>query len=94
MIQRSKNLKRTLLKRRGRKANAWERFRNEKFERDKDEEGLIRCQDYRIGLSRCGVALPEMDLHHILGREGDLFLDETKMVWLTRDCHNEAHNPG
>lgn len=76
---------------RGPRAIKWEKFRNATFEAEKDEEGLIRCQDTQIGLPACGVASSEMDLHHILGRDGDLLTDRTKMVWLTRECHKLEH---
>lgn len=91
MISRSP-LIRTRLAKKGPRAQEWQVFRAAEFEKDKDEEGLIRCQDIQIGLSHCGVASINMDLHHIEGRDGKLFLDKTKMVWLTRDCHGKAHD--
>lgn len=87
----SKSLKRTLIKKRGPLSEKWEKFRNEEFEKDKDDEGLIKCQDYLIGLPRCGVARPDMDLHHTEGRQGKTLVDKSKMVWLTRECHQKAH---
>lgn len=106
MLRRKQNLTRrslnstpTTLKRsgqipkKGRLSKLWENFRNAEFENDKDEEGLIRCQDYKIGLPRCGIARDEMDLHHTEGRDGKLLLDKSKMVWLTRECHQKAHEP-
>lgn len=80
------------INRRGPRAIAWENFRDAKAERDRDEEGLLHCQDWQIGLPRCGIGRPSLDLHHIEGRDGKLLLDESKMVWLTRECHGEAHN--
>lgn len=99
MIKAGKPLAKGRLVKRGRLAKEWTEFRAAEFEKDKDEEGLIRCQDYKIGLPHCGVASSEMDLHHIEGRDGKLLLDKTKMVWLTRGCHGKAHdtknrNPG
>lgn len=67
-------------------------FRNLKAVKDRDEEGLLHCQDYLIGLPRCGVALPSLDLHHSKGRNGDLLFDERYLVWLVRTCHEAAHN--
>lgn len=84
--------RKTSLKKVGERGQKYQDLRNAKFERDKDDEGLIRCQDYKIGLPACGIARSEMDLHHTEGRDGELLFDESKMVWLTRECHNEAHN--
>lgn len=80
------------LKKRGERSLKWENFRNLKAARDCDEEGLIKCQDKSIGLPACGISIPSPDLHHIEGRDGKLLFDESKMVWLTRECHNEAHH--
>lgn len=80
-----------ILNRKGRISEAWENFRNEEFEKDKNDEGLIRCQDYKIGLPACGISRSEMDLHHTEGREGKLLFDKSKMVWLTRECHKAEH---
>lgn len=89
------SLKRGRLKKRGHKATMWDEFRGKKFNRDKDEDGLVKCQDYKIGLPACGIARlsPDMDLHHIEGREAapSLYFAESNLVWLTRDCHNAAH---
>lgn len=85
-------LRRTALRRRGPVAEAWKAFRDAELVRDRDEEGLIHCQDYLIGLPRCGVAIPSPDLHHTKGRSGKLLFDKLNMVWLTRDCHDAAHN--
>lgn len=70
----------------------YEDFRKLKLVKDRDEEGLIHCQDHLIGLPACGIAIPTPDLHHTQGRDGELLFDEPKMVWLTRECHNTAHN--
>lgn len=67
-------------------------FRNLKAIKDRDEEGLLHCQDYLVDLPRCGIARLSLDLHHTEGRNGDLLFDESKMVWLTRSCHERAHN--
>ena len=95
-MKRTSSLKRTPLKKLGAKSAQWRKFRNEKASRDRDEEGIIKCQDYKIGLPRCGVGLPSMDLHHIQGRDArpDLYYEESNLVWLTRKCHNDAHNKG
>lgn len=90
-LQSNTPLRRSPLKKRGRISIEWEAFRNAEFEKDKDDEGLIRCQDYLIGLARCGIARSEMDLHHTKGREGKLLFDKSKMVWLIRECHGLAH---
>lgn len=79
------------IRRKGSRTLAWEAFRKVKLESDRDEEGLIKCQDYKVGLPRCGIAIPSPDLHHIEGRDGDLLLDESKMVWLVRACHETCH---
>lgn len=70
----------------------YEDFRNLKAVKDRDQNGLLHCQDYLLGLPRCGAAAPSMDLHHTEGRNGDLLFDESKMVWLIRSCHEAAHN--
>lgn len=94
-LQRSSTpLKRTGLKKFGPTAKKWQEFRNAKAEKDRDEEGLLHCQDWRIGLPRCGIGRPSLDLHHVHGRDGKLLFDESKMVWLTRECHNVSHNNG
>ena len=74
-------------------AKKWKLFRDEKFKRDQDDEELIRCEDNKIGLPSCGISRnsPAMDLHHSEGRSGKLLFDESKMVWLTRECHQKAH---
>ena len=76
----------------------WQAYPNQTALNDQDEEGLIKCQDHKIGLPRCGIAREpsKMDLHHIKGRNEapDLYFDKSNLVWLTRDCHNAAHNNG
>ena len=76
----------------------WRAYRNQTAINDKDEEGLIKCEDHKIGLPRCGIAKQseDMDLHHIKGRNEapDLYFDRSNLVWLTRECHDEAHNNG
>lgn len=81
------------INRKGSRTLAWENCRSEKAESDIDDEGLIRCEDWKLGLDKCGIAREpsEMDLHHSEGRDGKLLTDKTKLVWLTRECHNEAH---
>lgn len=79
--------------RKGPRATLWENFAEQEAVKDRDEEGLIKCEDYKIGLPRCGVAVPRPDLHHVLGRDGNLLLDKKHLVWLVRPCHELAHNP-
>ena len=88
------NLRRTNLSSVGPRSKEWSKCRSEKAKSDIDEDGLIRCEDYKLGLPRCGIArLPEdMDLHHGKGRDGNLLTDKRWLVWLTRECHNEAHD--
>lgn len=92
-------VKKTPLKRLGRikqigqRTLSWQKCRNEKVKTDVDEEGLIRCEDYKLGLPRCGVARQpsDMDLHHSRGRDGKLLTDKRYLVWLARECHDTAH---
>lgn len=83
------------IKKRGSRTIAWEKTRAEKAQSDVNEEGLIPCEDYKLGLPRCGIARqPEdMDLHHSKGRDGNLLTDKRWLVWLTRECHDAAHHP-
>lgn len=69
----------------------YEDFRKLKLIKDRDEEGLIACQDVNIGLDGCGARIPTPDLHHTQGRDGELLFDESKMVWLIRSCHQKVH---
>lgn len=93
-MKRGTPLKRSPLKSKGPKSTKWEKFRNEKAVRDRDEEGLIKCQDWKIELPRCGVAIPSPDLHHIEGRDKrpDLVFSESNLVWLIRSCHQLVHD--
>lgn len=93
-MKRGTPLKRSPLKKKGPKSNLWDVFRAKKVARDRDEEGLIKCQDWKIGLPRCGVVIPSPDLHHIEGRDKapGLYFDEENLVWLIRGCHDDAHN--
>lgn len=70
----------------------YEDFRKLKLLKDRNEVGLIQCQDYKIGLPACMKWMETPDLHHVKGRSGDLLFDERHMVWLARECHNAAHN--
>ncbi len=80
------------IKRVGTRTLKYQEFRNEKAERDLNEDDLIECEDWKIGLPRCGYARPaiEMDLHHIHGRDGDLITKNENTVWLTRQCHEKV----
>jgi len=97
----STSIKRSPLKRGGpvkavgSRGLAWKACRSEKAKEDVDEEGLIKCEDYKIGLARCTIARPpkNMHLHHSKGRDGDLLTDKRWLVWLTSECHTEAHSP-
>lgn len=64
-------------------------FRDEKFRRDQDDEGFVRCGCLRIGLPDCGRYSNTPDLHHIIGRDINpaLYYDESNLVWLHPDCH-------
>lgn len=90
------SLKRTKLKRTGPKHQEWQMFRDAKAEGDRDEEGLLHCQDFKIGLPRCGIGRPSLDLHHVIGRNASphLYYEYSNLVWLTRKCHDAAHNRG
>lgn len=82
------------LNKKGPMATMWDTFRGKKLERDKDEDGLITCQDWKIGLQRCGQRSTSPDLHHVEGREArpDLYFSDGNLVWLVRSCHDEAHD--
>lgn len=83
-------IKKTILKKSGKKEKEWKEFRDNKYERDGAES--IRCQIAHLGFSKCFNA--GVDLHHIVGRNEDpeLYYDETNMVWLCRQCHEDVHN--
>ena len=85
-----------LLKKRGPLSVKWDEFRALKLIRDCDEEGLIKCQDYKAGLPPCRIAIPNPDLHHLVGRETDpsLYFEESNLIWVVRACHQKLHNKG
>lgn len=87
-------LKRTPLKKKGPQTTLWETFRDKKAEKDRDEEGLIRCQDTLAKLPHCGLKVPSPDLHHLEGREArpDLYFANHNLVWLVRKCHDKVHD--
>src|SRR5687767_6271534 len=93
-LKRSGFLKQKPLNRKGPKATLWEQFRGKKLLRDLNGNETIVCQDYRIGLPRCGLSSPSPDLHHILGRDArpDLYFDDKNLVWLVRACHELSHS--
>lgn len=96
-LRQSKSLKRNSpLKKRGEKAKKWAETRNKFAQEALNENNLIACEDYKIGLPRCGYAREPkyMDLHHIKGRNErpDLYYDRSNLVFLTRECHERAHN--
>ena len=90
-------LKRSILKRSGHinktgsRTVAWRQFRNLKAERDRDEDGLLKCEDWKLRLPQCHLEAESLDLHHLEGRDGSLLLDESKLIWLSRPCHQLAH---
>jgi hypothetical protein len=90
------SISRATIKRVGPKQKAWRSYREKRANSDLDEDELIKCQDHLIGLPACGIARPpsEMDLHHIKGRNErpDLYFEDSNNIWLTRECHDEAHN--
>lgn len=95
-MNRSGPLKRSPLKKRGAKSDAWKKFRDAKLAADVDEEGLVRCQDAELGLRHCGYSVSNPDLHHIIGRDQrpDLYFSDENLVWLRRTCHELAHRSG
>ena len=94
VLRRSSSLKRTPIKKVGRRAKEWEKCRSEMVSVSLNEDGLIHCQDVKAGLPPCGVAkLPkQMDLHHLKSRDGKLLTDKRYLVFLTRECHERAHD--
>lgn len=94
MLKRGGFLKRTLLKKRGKKAQEWKAFRDAYAEECRNEEGLIKTEPERVGLPREGISIESPDLHHIEGRDKrpDLYYDKSNLVWLTRKQHQKVHN--
>lgn len=93
-LKRSGFLRRTRLKSRGHRSTLWDAFAEQERRKARDAEGLIDCQDWTIGLPPCYRRVASPDLHHTEGRDGELLLDRSKMVWLVRTpCHDYAHNP-
>lgn len=93
-LKRSGFLKRTRLKSRGHRSTLWDAFAEQERRRARDTDGLIACEDWKVGLPRCYRRVTSPDLHHTEGRDGELLLDRSKMVWLVRTpCHDYAHNP-
>lgn len=87
-------LRRSVLKSKGPQTTLWETFREKKAKLDRDDEGLIKCQDWMMGLPRCGVAIPSPHLHHIFNRDArpDLYFHNSNLVWLVEGCHDLAHD--
>lgn len=77
----------------GKKPVEWKKFRDQLAETERDDDGILYCEGHKIGLPRCGIGLPELDLHHVVGREVDpkLYFERSNLVWLTRSCHEKAH---
>lgn len=82
------------INKRGPLTTLWENFRAKKLVRDKNRDGVIVCQDWKLGLPTCGLESESPDLHHALGREArpDLYFTNSNLVWLVRECHDKAHN--
>lgn len=93
-LKRGGSLKRSQLRKKGPMTTLWDDFRDKKLLRERNDEGVIECQDWRIGLPRCGMSVPSPDLHHIIGREAApvLYFHHPNLVWLVRACHDAAHN--
>ena len=72
----------------------WEEFRGKKLIRDRNGDGVIVCQDWKLGLPACGETSDSPDLHHIVGREAQpaLYFVDSNLVWLVRGCHDAAHS--
>nr|DAX72328.1 MAG TPA: NinG protein [Caudoviricetes sp.] len=92
-LQKRSGLKRSPLRKVGRKQEEWRKFRNEKAARDRDEKGLLWCQCDKLGFEPCHRASESLDLHHIISRNArpDLYYTESNLVWLSRSCHMKAH---
>lgn len=77
----------------GTKRNEWKAYRDQLAASERDEDGILYCQCHTIGQRRCGIGLPELDLHHIKGREvaPKLYYERSNLVWLTREHHEKAH---
>ena len=93
LVGSSKPLRRGSLKKVGSRTKTWQKVRANLANKKLDEDGLIRCEDFKINLPKCGIARPpgDMDCHHIAGRDGDLLTDESNLLFLTRECHEKAH---
>lgn len=99
MLKRGGPLKRTgQIKRKGNRMKAWEVFSNSYAIECRDDNGLIECQC----TAECQQSLDcpchwghvnqfRPDLHHLIGRDGDLLFDKHYLVWLTRKCHERVH---
>ena len=90
------SISRATIKRVGPKQKAWRSYREKRANSDLDEDELIKCQDHLIGLPACGIAREpsSMHLHHVIGRDAapKLYFEDSNNIWLTRECHDEAHN--
>lgn len=80
-------LKRSPIKRKGKRMNAWTLFANAYAVICRDDDELIECQCEL----HCGVKLFRPDLHHTRGKAGKLLFDKRYLIWLTRTCHDRAH---
>jgi hypothetical protein len=75
-------------------ATLWDDFRGKKLLRERNDEGEIECQDWKIGLPRCG-AVCRHRLTCIISlaerQHPALYFHHPNLVWLVRKCHDEAH---
>lgn len=92
-LKRSPLKRAKFLKKRGPLSIKWEDFRNLKFLKDRDEQGLILCQDVEAGMKPCYILTDKPDLHHLVGRAEDpsLYFEESNLIWVTRNCHQIIH---
>ena len=93
LLRSQKSLKRGLLKKVGSRTKTWQAVRAKKALNDVNDEELIRCQDFMLGMERCGYSYQpsDIDLHHSKGRDGDLLTDTNNLVWLSKACHMKVH---
>ena len=81
-----------MIKKFGDAQGKWKKFRDAKYERDGAES--IRCQVEFFGFKKCRSKA--YHLHHIIGRNErpELYYDETNLLWLCSDCHDDIHSLG
>lgn len=81
-----KPLKRTPLKKIGKRTRKWQAFRQDFLSTRKNEYGLWDCED-------CGISLSSPDVHHLKSRgsRADLVYDPKNLVILCRPDHQRRH---